>query len=204
MLPTSVSDTRDIAFYGCYNWKGPILNAGPSGNFLIADHPKEDHNEQEFKRLIIGGILDQLEKSSKTREASYKWSRIKYVSIKTWPSQNVIWNNSSIQMWSTSKDWKTNCVLKTGPTEEFLQNKRSTLISSPPLKIKNQITAYRWTFGKDPLNLEKFCEQYNWIWYNTLWCNDEFPENVHYWNWWKLSALIENYIMEVGWSSLEI
>ena len=37
------------------------------------DHPKEDHNEREFKHLIIGGILDLLEKSSKIREASYKW-----------------------------------------------------------------------------------------------------------------------------------
>ena len=40
------------------------------------DHLKEDHNEREFKHLIIGGILDLLEKSSKTREASYKWSTI--------------------------------------------------------------------------------------------------------------------------------
>ena len=38
------------------------------------DHPKEDHNERELKHLIIGGILDLLEKSSETREASYKWS----------------------------------------------------------------------------------------------------------------------------------
>ena len=38
------------------------------------DHPKEDHNEREFKHLIIGRILDLLEKYSKTREASNKWS----------------------------------------------------------------------------------------------------------------------------------
>ena len=38
------------------------------------DHPKEDHNEGEFKHLIISGILDLIEKSSKTREASHKWS----------------------------------------------------------------------------------------------------------------------------------
>ena len=43
--------------------KGPILTAGPSEEFLIVDHPKEEHNKREFKRLIIGGILDQLEKS---------------------------------------------------------------------------------------------------------------------------------------------
>ena len=30
--------------------KGPIVNHEPSENFLIADHPKEDHKEQEFKR----------------------------------------------------------------------------------------------------------------------------------------------------------
>ena len=38
------------------------------------DHPNEDHIEREFKHLIIGGILDLLVKSSKTREASYTWS----------------------------------------------------------------------------------------------------------------------------------
>ena len=37
------------------------------------DNPKEDHNEREFKHLIRR-ILDLLEKSSKVREASYKWS----------------------------------------------------------------------------------------------------------------------------------
>ena len=51
-------------------------------NFPIVDYLKEDHNEQEFKRLLIGGILDELE-TSKTREASYKWSPFKYNSITT-------------------------------------------------------------------------------------------------------------------------
>ena len=32
-------------------------------------------------------------------------------------------------------------------------------MSGPQLKIKSQIMAYRWTFGKDPLNLEKLCER---------------------------------------------
>ena len=36
-------------------------NGGPSEKFLIVDHPKEDHNEREFKHLIIDGILDLLE-----------------------------------------------------------------------------------------------------------------------------------------------
>ena len=39
-------------------------------------------------------------------------------------------------MWSTSKDWKTGYVIKTGPTETFFSNKRSTLISDPQLKTK--------------------------------------------------------------------
>ena len=56
---------------------------------------------------------------------------------------------------STSKDGKTGYVGKTGPTEKFLQNKRSTRISGPQLKIKNQIMAYQWAFRKDPLKLEK-------------------------------------------------
>ena len=111
-----------------------------------------------FSHFIIGRVLDQLEKSSKTREVSYKWSTIKYNSINTWPSQNILWNNSSVQMWFNSKGWKTGCVIKTGRTENFFQNKKSTLISSPQLKIKNQIMAYHWPLGKDPLNLQKFCE----------------------------------------------
>ena len=34
-------------------WKGPSLNAGPSGKFLIVDHPKEDHNERMFKHVRL-------------------------------------------------------------------------------------------------------------------------------------------------------
>ena len=34
------------------------------------DHPKEDHNEREFKPLLIDEILDLPKKSSKTRETS--------------------------------------------------------------------------------------------------------------------------------------
>ena len=83
------------------------------------DHPKEEYHEEKLKHLIIGGILDQLEKSSKTREASYKSSTTKYNNISTWPSQNILWNNGSIQMWSTNQDWKTDCVIKTEPIEKF-------------------------------------------------------------------------------------
>ena len=50
--------------------KGPIRNVDPSEKFLFVEHPKENHNEREFKRQIIGEILDQPRKSSKTREAS--------------------------------------------------------------------------------------------------------------------------------------
>ena len=38
--------------------KGPILNATPTEKFLFVEHPKEDHNEREFKRYINDGILD--------------------------------------------------------------------------------------------------------------------------------------------------
>ena len=31
-------------------WKGSLFNPGPSEKFLIVGHPKEDHNEWEFKR----------------------------------------------------------------------------------------------------------------------------------------------------------
>ena len=41
-------------------WKGPKLNSRPSKKFLIVDHPKEGHNDQDFKRYIIYGILDLL------------------------------------------------------------------------------------------------------------------------------------------------
>ena len=105
---------------------------------------------------------------------------------------------------STSKDWKTDCVIKTGPTDKFLENKRSTFVSCPPLKIKNQVMTYRWTFGKDCLKLEKFCEratiEYNIIDYGVtmdlqkksfIKTGESCPQNL-----WKLSALIENYIVE--------
>ena len=50
-------------------------------------------------------------------------------------------------MWSSSKNWKTSYAIKTEPTEKFLENKRSTCISSSQLlKTKNQIVAYRWSF----------------------------------------------------------
>ena len=63
--------------------------------------------------------------------------------------------------------------------------------------IKNQIMAYHWSFGKDPLNLEKFCERstikHDKIDYGVTM---DLQKKVLYRNWCKLSALIENYIME--------
>ena len=55
----------------------------------------------------------------------------------------------------TNKYLKRGYVIKTGPTEKQLQNKENTRISGLQLKIKNQIMAYCWTFGKDPQKLEK-------------------------------------------------
>ena len=82
-------------------------------------------------------------------------------------------------MLSTSQDWKTGYVIKTGPTEKFLYNERSTLKSGLQLKIKNHIMAYRWTFKKVPLKLEKILQAtHNQTWYNKLWCNDAPSEKV--------------------------
>ena len=47
-----------------------MFDAGPYEKFLFVDHPKEDHNEREFKSYIIGKILDVPKNSSKIREAS--------------------------------------------------------------------------------------------------------------------------------------
>ena len=57
-----------------------ILNGRPSEKFLFVDHPKEDHNEREFKSLIIDEILDLPKKSSQTKEAP----------ILTGPQLNII------------------------------------------------------------------------------------------------------------------
>ena len=47
-----------------------MFNAGPPENFNIVSYLKEDHNDEELKRKIIGAILDLLKKSPKTREIS--------------------------------------------------------------------------------------------------------------------------------------
>ena len=41
-------------------------------------------------------------------------------SINTGTSENIIWSNSNIQMWSSRKDLKTGYVIKTGLSEKFL------------------------------------------------------------------------------------
>ena len=104
----------------------------------------------------------------KQEKDPHKWSTIKYNSINTGPSQNILWSNSSIEMWSTSWDWKTGYLIKAGPTGKFLWNKRNTCISRRQSKIKSEIMAYRWTFGKDLLKLEKGLSA---IHNNRLWCD---------------------------------
>ena len=52
---------REIDHFTLDFLKRSSNNGGPSEKFLIVDHPKEDHNEREFKHLIIDGILDLLE-----------------------------------------------------------------------------------------------------------------------------------------------
>ena len=54
------------------------------------------------------------------RNIHYKWSTIKCNSINTGTSENILWGNSSILMWPTSKDWETGYFIRTGPTEKFL------------------------------------------------------------------------------------
>ena len=63
----------------------------------------------------------------KQEKLPYECSTIEYSNINTETSENIILSNSSIQMWSTRKDWQTGYVIKTGPTEKFLSNKRSTV-----------------------------------------------------------------------------
>ena len=83
-----------------------ILNPGPSEKFLIVDDPKEDNIKREFKNLIIGRILDLLEKSFKTRESSSnKWS----------PTLSVLDLRGPL-----ARTEKQAHVIKTGPTEKFL------------------------------------------------------------------------------------
>ena len=53
------------------------------------------------------------------RSIHYKWFAIKYNSINTGTSENILWSNSSIQIRSITKDWITDYVIKTGPTENF-------------------------------------------------------------------------------------
>ena len=72
------------------------------------------------KTTMNDGILNLLKKSFKQEKHPYKWSTIDYDVINTGTSENIPWSNSSIEMWSTDKDWKTGNVMKTGPTEKFL------------------------------------------------------------------------------------
>ena len=56
----------------------------------------------------------------KQKKHPYKWFTIEYNSMNIGTSENILWRNSSIQMWSTSKNWKKDYVIKTGPTEKLL------------------------------------------------------------------------------------
>ena len=60
----TISGQYKAAFH-FFKLQNPIVYDGPTEKFLIGDHPKEDHNEREFKQ-IIDRILDVLKKSSKT------------------------------------------------------------------------------------------------------------------------------------------
>ena len=53
-------------------------------------------------------------------------------------------------MWSISKDRKRDYVIKTGPTEKFLQNKRSTRNYGTPLDLQKRFSKTRENFMSDP------------------------------------------------------
>ena len=56
----------------------------------------------------------------KQEKHPYMWFLIEYSSINSGTYNNILWNSSRILMWSSSKDWKTGYVIKTGPMEKFL------------------------------------------------------------------------------------
>ena len=75
-------------------------------------------------------------------------------------------------------------------------SKRSTSVNDPQLKIKNQIIAYHWTFGKDSQQIDKIFEQSR-INYDTIDYGVTVDrQKVLYQAWWKLTSSFENYIME--------
>ena len=80
------------------------------------DQPKEDHNKREVKHLIMGGILDLLEKSSKTKEASYKW----FTTLSTLDLFKIFSEVIVASIRKDCKDCKPGYVTKTGPNEKLL------------------------------------------------------------------------------------
>ena len=60
------------------------------------------------------------------------------VAFNTGASQNILWSNSSTQMWSTSKDWKTDHVIKLDLVKSFSKEKRTYKRST----IKEQKSNY--------------------------------------------------------------
>ena len=55
------------------------------------NYPKEDHNEREFKPLIIGEILDLTKESSETREASIiSGPQLNITTLNTGTSDNIL------------------------------------------------------------------------------------------------------------------
>ena len=84
---------------------------------------KNDHKEREFKRLIIGGILGLLLKSSKTREASYKSREVSYKWSAILSVLDLLKIFSELIVASKRGRLATiekQAVIKTGPIENFL------------------------------------------------------------------------------------
>ena len=80
-------------------------------------HLKEDHNEREFKRLIIGGILDQLKSLLKQEKHHISGPKLNIIAsildlLRTF-SETIVASKCGPLA-------KIGCVTKTGPTEKFI------------------------------------------------------------------------------------
>ena len=72
----------------------------------------------------------------------YKCSTIKYDCINTGTSEKIYEVIAASKYGNIIWIEKNGYVIKTGPTEKFLENKRSTRISGPQLKIKDKKSNY--------------------------------------------------------------
>ena len=155
------------------------------------NHPKEDHNQREFKSYIIDRILDLPKKNSTTREALIISSpHLKITApilklLKIWRKLIVASTCGSL-----ARIEKQAISLKLDLMKRFSEKhpcKRSTIKdqksnNSILLDLQKRSSKIRGNFVND--------QKLNMM--NTLWCNDGPSEKFLYRTCWKLSAFIEN------------